>query len=124
MRDLKKMKTCLNNVQLHVRTGICDHERLRTQSVTVDVEMTQNIATAKISPASISEVLDYDRVYQYLGSLENAEHSDLIESIANRIALFCLEDRRVAEVLVRVTKNTIYEGRAFPSFEVTMTQEG
>ena len=58
----------------------------------------------------LDDVLDYAAVVRTIGAIAIGRHYHLIETLAERIAEACLDDRRVAAVRIRIDKPDIMPG--------------
>ncbi len=94
-------------VELSVRIGVYDGERLAPQRVRVSLEL---LVKPKVADPDdrIGNVLDYDRIHAGLVALAEGPHIDLQETLAERIAALCLEPDEVAAVRVFVSKPDAY----------------
>jgi len=88
---------------LPVAVGVYDEEQGVTQKVSFSVEAT--VAT-HVSPKgdAISEVPSYDDLVGAVRAVVADGHTNLVETLAERIAERCLSDKRIVSVLVRVEK--------------------
>ncbi len=114
MRDYQK--TSLHDVEVEIRVGLCDWERRKKQKVLVDVDLYRfkGAFTAK----KIKDCLDYDRPYKFITeSWPKRPHTDLLETLAEDLAVFCLRDKKVEAVRVCIRKPQVYKGKAVPAVE-------
>ncbi len=65
--------------------GVFDWEKTLPQKLVVDVEMLTDISSAAASD-DLSSTLDYAAVSQHLIQLAQAQHHDLIETLAEKMA--------------------------------------
>lgn len=90
---------CVRGVRVDAQIGVYDHEHGRRQPLVIDVEL-------QVCPAT-SDKLEQTFNYEQIGAIAAslcAEHIDLIETFAYRLATMCLEDRSVLAAEVCVTK--------------------
>jgi dihydroneopterin aldolase len=85
------------------RVGLLAHEIRYEQRVTISLELAVNDDYDGTSDR-LSDVLDYAKIVDGVTALVESEHVYLIETLAERIAVFCLADQRVDSVRVRVEK--------------------
>lgn len=93
----------VHGVELIGSLGIYDHERTRRQRVVVSVDLLVD-DTYDGTSDQIGAVYDYD---QAIGAIRNAvesRHYNLIETLAEDIAITCLVDPTVRQVTVTVEK--------------------
>jgi 7,8-dihydroneopterin aldolase/epimerase/oxygenase len=95
----------VQNLVLPAMIGIHPHEREMAQRVrfAVDLAVAQGPA-----PADISEVVSYEDVVLGIKRILSAGHVDLVETLADGIAEFCLADPRVITARIRVEKLDVF----------------
>ncbi len=83
--------------------GVYAHEKGKRQNVRINVDL--NIASPDAPHDDrIAQVVSYADVVAGIRTLVDQGHIHLVETLAERIADLCLEDRRVDWVRVRVEK--------------------
>jgi dihydroneopterin aldolase len=85
------------------RVGLLAHEIRYEQRVTISLKLAVNDDYDGTSDR-LSDVLDYAKIVDGVTALVESEHVYLIETLAERIAVFCLAEQRVDSVRVRVEK--------------------
>ena len=98
---MSETRIFIRNLELLARIGIHGHEQGKPQPVRFNVSLWTNAA---ISADRLDNAIDYEAVADKIRSLVAAGHVNLAETLAERIAASCLEDKRVTKVLVRVEK--------------------
>jgi 7,8-dihydroneopterin aldolase/epimerase/oxygenase len=83
--------------------GVFDHERRDGQDFVVDLTVWLDLSAAAASD-ELADTLDYGALAQRAAAIVGGEPSDLIESVAGRIADDVLTDRRVRAVEVVLHK--------------------
>jgi len=83
--------------------GVFDHERLAPQRVRINVDLTAREPGAVLDD-DVAKVVRYDDVIEGIRMLIAEGHVNLVETLAERIAEFCLGNPRVLIVRVRVEK--------------------
>lgn len=96
----------VRDLVLSARIGIHPHERELAQRVRFNVDLA---VTEKPAPADISQVVSYEDVVLGIKRIISAGHIDLVETLAEGIAEFCLADPRVTAARVRVEKLDVFE---------------
>lgn len=83
--------------------GIYDHEKVRTQKICVNVDLS---VTEETSPLNhdYDNVVCYEEVVKGIQNIVNSGHVELVETLAEKIADMNLIDPRVIAVRVRVEK--------------------
>ena len=97
----------LDDVCVNVRCGLHPWERHpeRPTRLLVSVRLFAPLATPRAADAPI---IDYDLVRQGSLALEQEEHIDLLETVADRIVDACFGDARVTACAVSIRKPDIY----------------
>ena len=97
--------------------GIHGHEKGSRQRVRVNLDL----GVRDDGPPrddSIHEVVCYEDVVEGLRRLLAGPHVNLVETLAENIALFCFEDPRVLSVRVRVEKLDVFSDAASAGVEI------
>jgi dihydroneopterin aldolase len=117
----KQWRVLVKDLILDCHVGILPHERLQAQPVRFTVEC--DVETdSNTTPTDISEVVCYDRLVQGIQQMVKTDHIDLVETLAEKIADFCLQEPRIQKVFVRVEKLTIYNNVGSVGVELTREQ--
>ncbi len=107
----------IHDLALNCAIGIHPHERERRQRVVVNAALT--IAEPdRAHDDRIADVVSYEEIVAAIERLAEAEHINLVETLADRIAARCLADRRVRHVRVRVDKPDVYDHAAAVGVEI------
>ena len=102
---------------LPCRIGVHRHERDAPQRVRINVELEiRDLQSPRRD--SISEVVSYDDVVAGVKELVGSDHINLVESLADRIAEFCLQDLRVERVKIMVEKLDVFGDDAIVGVEI------
>ena len=107
----------VRNLVLPCSIGVHRHERDAPQRVRVTVELDMDPTFSNESD-SIRVVLSYDHVVAAVKQIIDAGHINLVETLAERIAVKCLKDSRVGKVKVMVEKLDVLEGEAIVGTEI------
>lgn len=99
----------IDRLELVASVGVFEVEKRYEQRIIVSVALDVVDSYDGLSDR-LEDVLDYDAVVRRINAIAEAGHFHLIETLAERIAAACLEDRRVAVVRVRVDKPDIVPG--------------
>lgn len=84
------------------RIGVFDHERKGRQRVRINVDL--EVDDASDHGDRLNRVVCYNRVVEGIRTILTAEHINLAETLAERIAEISLADHRVRTARVRVEK--------------------
>lgn len=99
----------VRELELMASVGVYELEKRYEQRVVVSLDLWVVDDYDGRSDA-LSDVLDYSAVVSGVRSIVEAGHTNLIETLAERIAAACLADPRVASVVVRLEKPDIVPG--------------
>ena len=98
----RTLKVFVRHLVLPCRIGVYSHEKHADQRVRINLEL-----TCHEHPAINDEhhnVVCYAEVVEGIRGLLADGHINLVETLAERIAALCLEDRRVIGAKIRVEK--------------------
>jgi dihydroneopterin aldolase len=92
---------------LPCRIGIYEHEHRHPQRVRIDLEL--DVADpGSFAAEDFSQVLNYETIIEGIKRIIGSGHIELIETLAERIAILCLQDPRSVLVTVGVEKLDVY----------------
>lgn len=94
---------------LPMEIGAYDYERGHTQKVRFDV--TADVLRITDNPQGMQHVVSYDVIMDGIRMIVASGHIDLVETLAEKVASFVLENPRVVRVTVRVEKLEIAPAR-------------
>jgi len=102
----------VRDLLLNANLGVYHREKGREQPVRINVDLTVEETDGELED-KLSNVVDYGAVVDGIKRILAGGHLNLVETLAERIAEFCLEDRRVRVARVRVEKlEVIAEARS------------
>jgi dihydroneopterin aldolase len=115
-------RVLVRDLVLSARIGVWKREKHIDQRVRINVEL----LAAKSGPLLNTDprvgrrdrILRYDTVVSGIRRLIDEGHIDLCETLAERIAQLCLENRRVKSARVRVEKLDVYPDAASVGAEI------
>src|SRR5271154_878598 len=99
---LKITHVFIRNLELLAHIGIHGHEQGKPQPVRINVDLAVEDRVALDD--RLERVVDYEAISVRIHTIVAAGHINLAETLAERIAEACLEDRRVRSARVRVEK--------------------
>lgn len=97
--------------------GVHRHERDGKQRVRVNLDLRVEEASDALDD-KLSQVVSYETLVDGVRRLADGGHINLVETLAERIAAMCLEDRRVRDVVVRVEKLDVFADAASAGVEI------
>ncbi len=86
--------------------GIYDHEKLKPQRIIVNIDLSVKETDGPMAD-EISHVVSYEIIAQKVESILAEGHTNLVETLCEKIASACLKDKRVLAARVRVEKPDI-----------------
>lgn len=113
----------IRDLILSCRIGVYEHEHGAPQRVRINVDL----GVIEAGPAAsdrLDDVVDYEALLGRIKSTAGAEHVNLIETLAERLAALCLEDERVASARVRVEKLDVFAEAAAVGVEIERRRGG
>jgi dihydroneopterin aldolase len=93
----------LRDLRIETVIGIWDWERKIRQTVSIDLDMSADIAKAAASD-SVEDTLNYKLVAKRLQQFVGESSFQLVETLAEKVAMIVLDEFDVAWVRLRVNK--------------------
>ncbi len=115
---INALSVFVEGLAVDAEIGLYDHERGRTQPLSVDVELTLMPAAAH----GIHGTVNYETLAAKAHALAASGHIELVETFAERLAADCLDHPRAVRVRVRVRKPEAIEGAAAAGVELTASR--
>ncbi len=112
---IEALSVFVEGLSVDAEIGLYDHERGRTQPLSVDVELALTPAIAH----GIHGTVNYETLAAKARALAASGHIELVETFAERLAADCLNHPRAVRVRVRVRKPEAIEGAAAAGVELT-----
>lgn len=107
----------IRDLVLPCAIGIHRHERDAPQRVRINLDLSVEEGGAPIHDA-IADVVCYEDIATGARAIIGGGHINLVETLAERLADFCLRDARVAAVRVRVEKLDVFADAASVGVEI------
>lgn len=101
----------LREQELSVSIGVHEHEKRARQRLLVSVEV--DVEGLADENDQIDRTFDYDKVYDFIKSLENTAHNELQETVARRVLSFVLSSKGVIRATVETRKPDIFDDCAY-----------
>lgn len=96
----------VRDLVLAVSIGIHAHEKRQRARVRINADLL--VDRALPTRDDFTDVLDYETIVAGVKRIADGRHINLVETLADRIAVLCLADARVRAVRVAVEKLDIY----------------
>jgi len=111
----------VRDLKIPVSIGIHDHEKAASQMVCINVDMTTEERGGPLNDDYANAVC-YESVVNGIMEIVSNGHINLVETLADQIAVRCLQDIRVSAVKVRVEKPDIIADAASVGVEIERYQ--
>ncbi len=114
----------LRNLVLPAEIGVHPHEHGRSQRIRLNIDLAVEDDAARaasrgpVGADELSRVLDYESLASGIRALVARHHVNLVETLAERIAEFCLDDPRVFIARIRVEKLDVFADAESAGVEV------
>jgi len=105
----------IRNLEVLARIGVHGHEHGKPQPVRINVWLT---CRTSAESDKLDSVVDYEAVADNIRAIVATGHINLAESLAERIASSCLEDKRVEKARIRVEKLHALQGTESAGVEI------
>ena len=105
----------IRNLEVLARIGVHGHEHGKPQPVRINVWLT---CRTSAESDKLENVVDYEAVADNIRAIVATGHINLAESLAERIASSCLEDKRVEKARIRVEKLHALQGTESAGVEI------
>ena len=107
----------IHGLVLPCKIGVHRHERDAPQRVRISVDLDVKDSTIPHQD-TIEEVVNYDDVVAGVRDIVGRDHINLVESLAEQIVTYCLEDERVIAAKVKVEKLDVFGAEAVVGVEL------
>lgn len=104
---MRTRKIFIKDWKVEARVGIHAHEKTRPQPVRINLVCHEE-DKPPFRGKKIAEVVCYEKLRERVLGAIAEQHENLIETLADKIAAACLEDRRMLNVTVRIEKPGIF----------------
>jgi dihydroneopterin aldolase len=93
----------VHDFEIVASIGVFEHEKRYEQRVLLSIDLDVRDDYDGVSDR-LDDVLDYSKLVEGVARLVQREHVNLLETLAERVAEYCLEDERTLCVRVRIEK--------------------
>lgn len=114
----------IRDLVLNAQIGVYAHEQGRTQRVRVNLDLAvedqqaDNLSRPAVGADDLRRVVDYDIVINAVREIIATGHVQLVETLAERVAEACLQDKRVYRVRVMIEKLDVFADAASVGVEI------
>ena len=107
------------DLELLASIGVYDFEHAKPQRVIINLDLGVIDEASRTPGCDVMErVLDYEAVAKQVRALVLAGHTQLLETLCEKIAQACLDDARVRVVRVRAEKPDIFDDMTSVGVEI------
>ena len=107
----------IRDLMLPCNIGVHRHEKGAPQRVRINLDLAVRDGDAPIND-TIGNVVCYEDIADGVRAIVGGGHINLVETLAERLASFCLQNRRVEAVRVRVEKLDVFPDAASVGTEI------
>lgn len=111
----------IRDLILPCNIGVHRHEKGAPQRIRINLDLTVRDGDGPIND-SLDKVVCYEDIAKGTRAIVNDGHINLVETLAERLASFCLKDIRVETVRVRVEKLDVFPDVASVGTEIVRTR--
>jgi dihydroneopterin aldolase len=112
----------VHDLILSASIGVYTYEKLDKQRVRINLDLAVREGDASTIDDDLANVVCYEQVVSAIRRLIDAGHVNLVETLAERIATLCLDDRRVRVARVRVEKLDVFPDATSVGVEIERVQ--
>lgn len=106
---------------VHSRIGVYDHEKQAAQRVRLNIDLAVP-EPADALPDRLDAVVCYETIVTGVRAIATEGHTNLVETLAEKIAAFCLQDLRIASARIQVEKLDVFDDTASVGIAIERTQ--
>jgi dihydroneopterin aldolase len=114
----------IRDLVLDASIGVYAHEHAALQRIRINLDLAvaddggAHRSCAMVGPDDLARVVDYEAIVIRTREIVKSGHVKLVETLAERLALTCLDDARVLNVRVRVEKLDVFVDAASTGVEI------
>ncbi len=98
----------VHDLELLASIGVHSYEKTDKQRIRINLDLAVREGETAGMADDLANVVCYEQVVSSIRRLIESGHVNLVETLAERIAALCLEDRRVRVARVRVEKLDVF----------------
>jgi dihydroneopterin aldolase len=98
----------VHDLEISACIGVHTHEKASKQRIRINLDLAVREGDTTAINDSLANVVCYEAVVSSIRRLIDAGHVNLVETLAERVAALCLEDKRVRVARVRVEKLDVF----------------
>jgi 7,8-dihydroneopterin aldolase/epimerase/oxygenase len=113
----------VKGLRVDASIGVHPHEHETTQPIFIDVQLDMGETPSPVEDR-LGETVDYEAVAEQAKQLARQGHVQLVETLAEKLADWCLQDARVCAVTVRIEKPNALAAADAAGVEITRLGDG
>ena len=107
----------IRDLVVNMLIGVHRHERDGRQRVRINIDLSL-IDETGVDDDRLASVVSYETLVHEIRRICDSGHVNLVETLAERIARLCFDDRRVRRAVVRVEKLDVFADTASVGVEI------
>jgi len=107
----------IRDLVVNMLIGVHRHERDGRQRVRVNIDLSL-IDDTGVDDDRLASVVSYETLVHEIRRICDAGHVNLVETLAERVARLCFDDRRVRSAVVRIEKLDVFADTASVGVEI------
>jgi len=107
----------IRDLVVNMLIGVHRHERDGRQRVRINIDLSL-IDETGVDDDRLASVVSYETLVHKIRCICDSGHVNLVETLAERIARLCFDDRRVRRAVVRVEKLDVFADTASVGVEI------
>jgi 7,8-dihydroneopterin aldolase/epimerase/oxygenase len=119
--QVKAWRILVKDLCVNAFLGIHSHEHQHAQPIRINIICDLLMPVPLDAPTS-EHVFCYDQLVKSVTEIATSHPIYLVETLAERIADYCLADQRVQNVIIKVEKTKIYSNAESAGVEIVRTR--
>lgn len=111
-------KIFIRDLELEALIGIYDHEKTTPQPLRINIELGVREGRASLT-GDINDTVDYEKIVNGVREIATSGHTGLLETLAEKIADYCMTKSLVMTATIRLEKPAAIPGTASVGIEIT-----
>ena len=97
----------IKELTLMASIGIHEHEKIKKQRVSISLSIKVNDNISSVNE-DINHFVSYEKVIKNLKKIISKGHIELLETLGEKIAEMCFEDRRILSIWMKLEKLDVF----------------
>lgn len=122
LAEEKQYRMFVRDLVVPWNIGVYEQEQGIRQRVRFNLDLIVREPSG-IGSDEYSDVVCYEKIVKRIHRLSDNGHVNLVETLADQVAVLCLQNRRVLEVTVRIEKLDVFTNAASVGIEIHRTRD-